>query len=135
MTAYLVVGFHLEEQRRKHADSFLTRNVTLIILAPKSSIRQRHSHTTSVSYTKNEWNFLNSGLLRKTFFGTLNCHARPSGYLRSRQSSSISETELAYQGIWLGGGIGSSSNTRSVRFGMCASLMTSFKVRATLYPL
>ena|ERR1700685_3376257 len=37
--------------------------------------------TTSVSNTKNEWNFLNSGDFLRTFLETLNCQARPSGYL------------------------------------------------------
>ena len=37
--------------------------------------------TTSVSCTKNEWNFLNSGDFLKTFLDTLNCHASPPGYL------------------------------------------------------
>ena len=39
--------------------------------------------TTSVSNTRKEWNFLNSGDFLSTFLGTLNCQASPSGYLQN----------------------------------------------------
>ena len=52
-----------------------------VMLVRKCGNGRKLRRTTSVSKTRKEWNFLNSGDLLRTFLGTLNCHARPSGYL------------------------------------------------------
>ena len=84
-----MVRFNLKEERRKHADRFLPRDVPLDNIDGMKSVSTlrlistllRKLLTTSVSKTRNEWNFLNSGDFRITFLATLNCHASPSGYL------------------------------------------------------
>lgn len=45
--------------------------------------QKRVKRTTSVSNTRKEWNFLNSGDFLSTFLGMLNCQASPSGYLQN----------------------------------------------------